>query len=134
MTDDASRVHAPRRSPAAPSAPLDLRQAAAELLDQAHGLTAQRSARTLTPGAGASLKQSLLALVDGQRLDDHPAPGPTTLQTITGTVLVHHGGKTVELPEGSWEVCPASPHALEATSDAVVLISVTPSDTRDTPG
>lgn len=134
MADDTSRVHAPRRSPAAPSAPLDLHQAAAELLEQARGLSARRSARTLTPGAGAPLKQSLLALVGGQRLDDHPAPGPTTLQTITGTILVHHDGEKVELPEGSWEVRPAGPHALEATSDAVVLITVSPSGTRDTRG
>lgn len=134
MTDDTSRVHAPRRDPSTPSAPLDLRRAAAELLEQARGLASRRSARTLTPGAGAQLKQSLLALISGQRLDDHPAPGPTTLQTVTGTVLVHHDGQTVELPEGSWEVCPAGPHALEATTDAVVLISVTPSDPRDPQG
>lgn len=113
MAEDTPRIHAPRRHPAAPSAPLDLRQAASELLEQAHGLAAQRSARTLTPGAGAALKQSLLALVGGQRLDDHPAPGPTTLLAISGTILVHHDGETVELPEGSWEICPGGPHALE---------------------
>lgn len=118
--------HAPRRTPATPSEPLDLQQAADELLAQARDLRAQRSARTLTPGVGVPVKQTLLALVSGQHLEDHPAPGPTTLQAVTGRVNLHHGDHTVELAEGAWTTCPSERHGLEALTDAVVLLTVAP--------
>lgn len=117
-------THAPRRDPETPDGPLDLREAADALLEQARGLDAKRSARTLTPGAGAPVKQTLLALIDGQRLDEHPSPGPTTLQAVTGRVRVDHGGSPVELAEGSWTTCPTEPHTVEALTDAVILLTV----------
>src|SRR5690606_20900998 len=116
--------HAPRRTPSAPSAPLDLPAAADQLLAEARTLRAQRSARTLTPGAGEPVKQTLLALVAGQRLEEHPAPGPTTLQTLTGHVALHHDGRAVDLPGGTWATCPGGTHDLEARSDSVVLLTV----------
>ena len=123
-------AHAPRRTPSAPSTPLDLDAAAGQLLAEARTLRAQRSARTLTPGAGAPVKQTLLALVAGQRLEEHPAPGPTTLQTLTGDVALHHDGHAIELPKGSWAACPGGTHDLEARADSVVLLTVahTPTD------
>ena len=121
-----ARTHAPRRTPAAPAETLDLHDAADQLLIQARGLAAQRSARTLTPGAGAPVKQTLLALAAGRRLEDHVAPGPTTLQGLVGHARVHHGSQTIELPEGSWATCPTGQHTVEALTDAVVLLTVAP--------
>lgn len=116
--------HAPRRTPSTPSDPLDLLDAADGLLAEARKLRSQRSARTLTPGAGAPVKQTLLALVAGQHLEEHPAPGPTTLQTVTGQVVLHHDDHAVELAAGTWATCPAGQHTLEARDDSVVLLTV----------
>lgn len=119
-------VHAPRRDPRGSDEPLDLADAAARLLDEARGLASGRSARTLTPGAGAPLKQSLLALTAGTHLNDHTAPGPTTLVGIAGTAVLTTSTGRYVLTEGVWTGCPRGPHGLEAVSDAVVLITVAP--------
>jgi quercetin dioxygenase-like cupin family protein len=127
-----TRIHADRRTPEEVSGALDLHAAADGLLDEARQLRAGRSARTLTPGPGAPLKQTLLALTAGQRLQDHVAPGPTTLLGIRGTaVLSGDEHAAVTLNDGVWAACPTGPHALEAISDAVVLITVAPADPPD---
>lgn len=125
------QVHAPRRTPTEADGPLDLAVAADELLTEAGELRSGRSARTLTPGSGAPLKQTLLALTAGQRLQDHLAPGPTTLLGVRGTAVLTRDREAVTLTEGVWAACPTGPHSLEAISDAVVLITVTPADDRD---
>jgi len=124
-------IHAPRRTPTPGTDPVDLHAAAADLLDEARRLASGRSARTLTPGAGAAMKQSLLALTAGERLQEHVAPGPTTLLGVTGTLLLSHGGEGVTLTAGVWAPCPSGSHALEAVSDAVVLITVVPDPAND---
>lgn len=121
-----AEVHAPRRVPTEAEGPLDLHAVADELLAEASELRARRSARTLTPGSGAPLKQTLLALTAGQRLQDHLAPGPTTLLGIRGTAVLSDDQRSVTLTDGVWTSCPVGPHSLEAVSDTVVLITVTP--------
>lgn len=118
------QVHAPRRTPTTPAGPLDLTQASEELLEQAGTLRAGRSARTLTPGGGATLKQTLLALKAGERLQDHVAADPTTLLGIQGEVTLDHPDGTVTLKPGLWASCPNEPHSVEAMTDAVILITV----------
>ena len=124
------QAHAPRRSPEGADLPLDLGDAAHQLLTQAHDLDAGRSARTLTPGADQPVKQSLLALVGGRSLDDHVAPGPTTLHALVGHVLVHHDGGTIDLAAGQFVRCPTSRHAVQALEDSVLLLTVAPAASR----
>jgi quercetin dioxygenase-like cupin family protein len=121
-----ARVHAPRRIPTPAEGPLDLRAAADELLAEADQLSSGRSARTLTPGQGSPLKQTLLALDAGQRFQEHVAPGPTTLLGIRGTFVLTHDHGAVTLTDGVWASCPTGPHTLEAISDAVLLLTVAP--------
>jgi quercetin dioxygenase-like cupin family protein len=124
MRTPTTEIHAPRRHPAEPDGPLDLQFAASELLDQARSVAAGRAARTLTPGAGATLKQSLLAIRAGGQLHDHVAPDATTLLGIRGTAILSHGQERTTLVDGIWATCPAGPHTLEAVSDTVVLLTV----------
>ena len=119
-------IHAPRREPAAPEGPAVLTDVGGELLQQARTLDAGRSARTLTPGAGAALKQTLLALVEGTRLEEHEAPGPASLQVLSGTVSLGTTDGSIDLTGGQWALIPDQPHDLAATSDAVVLLTVAP--------
>lgn len=117
-------THAPRRRPAPAQAPLDLHAAATDLLAEARGLASGRSARTLTPGGGVALKQTLLALTAGQRLQDHVAPGPTTLTGIIGDAVLRDAAGDVPLVAGHWAPCPAEPHSVVAETDTVLLITV----------
>lgn len=117
-------VHAERREPHQPEGPIDLMVVADELLDQARDMAAGRAARTLTPGAGAPLKQTLLALVSGEQLAEHTAPGPATLQVLVGAVELGTGDHRVQVGEGQWAVIPDEQHDLVADDDAVVLLTV----------
>lgn len=120
------RVHADRREPAEPHQPLDLAAAADELLTTAGELAAGRAARTLTPGAGAPLKQTLVAIKDGQQLDDHVAPGSATIQVVTGSLTVAWDGDHLELESGQWATLPSEMHRVHARSDAVALVTTAP--------
>jgi hypothetical protein len=48
-----------------------------------HNLAAGRAALTLTPGVGAALKQTLLALRGGVHLAEHHAPGQRHSRSCT---------------------------------------------------
>lgn len=122
MTGDA--VHADRRDPHQPEGALDLRAEGAALLEQASELAAGRAARTLTPHLGVDLKQTLLAVCAGQRLGEHPSPGPATIQVLAGAVTVHTGEDELRVDDGGWAVLPREPHDLAAREDAVVLLTV----------
>ena len=103
---------------------VNLPAAAAEVLERARTSKAGRAARTLTPGAGAALKQSLLALAGGRRLDDHDSPLAATLQVLEGVVRLTGGPDDVELHVGDHAPIPPHRHGLQAVEDAVVLLSV----------
>lgn len=108
-----------------PTERVNLPQAAAQLLESAKATSAGRAGRTLNPGAGAALKQSLLALVAGRSLADHASPAAATLQVITGTVrLTGAGTPDLDLGAGDHATIPPVRHGLEALDDAVVLLSV----------
>jgi quercetin dioxygenase-like cupin family protein len=121
MTDD---IHAERREPEQPSGAFDLTEAARELLGRAGDLAAGRAARTLTPGAGAPLKQTLLAITAGGQLDEHPSPGPATIQVVLGDAVLRAGTEELELHERQWAVLPDAPHDLRAVTDLAVLLTV----------
>lgn len=107
-----------------PIGPTNLPSAAAALLQLARAARAGRAGRTLTPGAGAALKQTLLALVTGQSLADHESPTAATLQVLVGRVRLTGAGEDLELHEGDLAPIPDVRHGLHALEDAVVLISV----------
>lgn len=121
MTDD---IHSERRQPEQPTGAFDLLEAARELVAEAGDLAAGRAARTLTPGAGAQLKQTLLAITAGETLAEHRAPGPATIQVLLGRAVLRTGDTEVELGQHHWAAIPEEPHDLRATSDTVVLLTV----------
>lgn len=104
---------------------INLPKAAAQLLESAQASHAGRAGHTLTPGAGAALKQTLLALAAGRSLADHESPGAATLQVLLGGVRLTAGGQEdLELHVGDHAPIPPVRHGLDALDDAVVLISV----------
>jgi quercetin dioxygenase-like cupin family protein len=97
---------------------------AAELLDQAAAGSAGRAALSLVAGAGAPLKQTLLAFRGGVELAEHEAPGAATLQVLRGRVRLVAGDRSWELGEADHVPIPPTRHRLESLEDSVVLLTV----------
>lgn len=113
-----------RRDPATPEGAFDLDAAGTELLQQASDGSG-RAARTLTPGGGAPLKQTLLALTTDTELAEHHSPGPASLTVVRGRAVLSWGdGERLSVPAGHWAAIPDEPHALRAQDDAVILLTV----------
>ncbi len=103
---------------------VDLRAAAEELVRSLAGQPSGRAATTLTPGAHAPLKQTLLALAAGNRLQDHRAPGRATIEVIVGQVQITVGDEGTVLAAGQWALIPDQVHGLLADEDSVALLTV----------
>jgi quercetin dioxygenase-like cupin family protein len=110
MTTEASTAHVPTL--------------AAAVLDEARESPARRAARTLTPGAGLPLKQTLLAMLADVTLNEHEAPGSATLHVLQGRVRLEAGGEEVELGAGDHVSIPAMRHSVTSLEDAVALLTV----------
>lgn len=122
MTD----IHADRRQPETPEGPLDLAAASDDLLDEARGMASGRASRTLTPGAHAALKQTLVALRGGTALSEHDTNGPATIHLLRGAATINAAAGSVSLAAGQWAVIPAQRHDLQTSEDTVALITVAP--------
>ncbi len=83
-----------------------------------------RSAHTVLGGHDATLRQTLIALAGGQKLDEHESPGEATLQVLRGHVRLSAGGDSADAATGEMLVIPDERHALEAIHDSVVLLTV----------
>lgn len=112
-----------RRDPATPEGAFDLDAAGRELLEQARSESG-RAARTLTPGGGAPLKQTLIGLVADADLHEHESPGPSSLTVLQGRVTLSWGDEELAVPSGHWAAIPHERHALHADDDAVILLTV----------
>ncbi|MEU4626598.1 cupin domain-containing protein [Actinoplanes sp. NPDC023801] len=85
---------------------------------------AGRSAETVLGGHDAVLRQTLIALAAGQRLDDHESPGEATLQVLRGRVRLVAGDDSADASAGELLVIPDVRHRLEALQDSAVLLTV----------
>ncbi len=93
-------------------------------LDQARGASSGRSSRTVYGGHEHVLRQTLIALVAGQTLDEHENPGEATIQVLHGRVRLIAGTTTWEGSSGDLLIVPDRRHSLEALEDATVLLTV----------
>lgn len=83
-----------------------------------------RSARTVYGGHQHTLRQTLIALVAGRRLDEHDSPGESTVHVLQGRVRLVTGDDGWEGSPGDLIIVPAARHALEALEDSAVLLTV----------
>ncbi len=83
-----------------------------------------RSAHTVYGGHEHSLRQTLIALVAGRRLDEHENPGEATIHVLHGRVRLTSGATSWEGSPGDLLVIPQARHALDAIEDSAVLLTV----------
>ena len=86
--------------------------------------SAGRSAVTVHGRHDFVLRQTLIALVEGQALAEHESPPEATLQVLQGRVRVTAGDDVWAGGAGELLVIPPDRHDLRALEDSVVLLSV----------
>jgi quercetin dioxygenase-like cupin family protein len=101
-----------------------LAELAESLLVAARTSSSGRSAQTVHGGHANVLRQTVIALAAGQRLDEHENPGDATLQVLTGQVRLTSGEDSCDLAAGELVVIPEARHALAALDDSVILLTV----------
>lgn len=93
-------------------------------LAAAHDTRSGRSAHTVYGGHQHTLRQTLIALTAGTRLDDHDSPGEATLQVLHGRVQLTTADTSWDGRLGDHLVIPSARHGLHAVDDSVVLLTV----------
>jgi quercetin dioxygenase-like cupin family protein len=101
------------------------------LVEQAHlqlriagEVDSGRSSKTLYGGTGHLLRQTVVALVEGNALNEHANPGEATVYVVLGTVRLTSADGTALGVQGDLLVVPDGPHSLDALEDAVILLTV----------
>jgi quercetin dioxygenase-like cupin family protein len=97
---------------------------ARQQLKLARAAPSGRSAQTVYGGHEHALRQTLIALAAGHRLDEHDSPGEATVHVLHGRVRLVAGDLGWEGSPGDRIVVPAARHALEALEDSAVLLTV----------
>jgi len=97
---------------------------AREQLDLARRTSNGRSAKTVYGGHAHLLRQTVIALLAGQQLDEHQSPGEATVHVLQGRVRLNGNGHRWEGSPGDLLIVPPARHSLEALEDSVVLLTV----------
>lgn len=97
---------------------------AREQLELARASSSGRSASTVYGGHEHVLRQTMIALLAGHRLDDHTNPGEATVHVLSGRVSLNAGSNAWSGSPGDLLIVPDSIHSLEALEDSVVLLTV----------
>jgi quercetin dioxygenase-like cupin family protein len=103
---------------------LSLTAVAREQLAGAERASSGRSAHTVYGGHERVLRQTVIALVAGQKLDEHENPGESTVQVLHGRVRLIAGQDVWDGSKGDLIVVPAARHALEAVEASMILMTV----------
>ncbi|HMU36692.1 MAG TPA: cupin domain-containing protein [Marmoricola sp.] len=93
-------------------------------LEKARSASAGRSATTVYGDHSHELRQTLIALAQGESLADHESPGEATLQVLVGRVQMTAGDDTWEGIAGDLVPIPSVRHGLQALDDSVFLLTV----------
>ncbi len=85
--------------------------------DDAHG----RSAHLLF--VSGQLRQTVIALTAGSRLDEHNAPPAASVQVLKGRIRLTAGSGDQELADGQLHPVPRERHGVTAQEDSVLLLT-----------
>lgn len=111
---------------------ISLTALAREQLARAQRASSGRSAHTVYGGHEHVLRQTVIALVAGQRLDEHENPGEATVHVLHGRVQLVSGDDSWEGSTGDLIIVPGSRHSLEAVEASTILLTVAKSTSPHT--
>jgi quercetin dioxygenase-like cupin family protein len=103
---------------------LSLTATGREQLAVARRANGGRGAETVYGGHERVLRQTVVALMAGQRLDEHENPGEATVHVLQGRVRMLAASQSWDGIAGDLLIVPDERHALEAVEDAVILLTV----------
>jgi quercetin dioxygenase-like cupin family protein len=103
---------------------MSLTAVAREQIKAAEHAPSGRAARTVYGGHEHTLRQTVIALAAGRRLDDHESPGQATVQVLRGRVRLVAGDDAWDGSPGDLLIIPPAVHRLEALEPAAVLLTV----------
>lgn len=83
-----------------------------------------RSAKTVYGGHDHVLRQTLIALAAGYKLNEHDNPGEATVHVLHGRVRLDSGDVSWEGSPGDFLIAPGARHTLVAIEDSAVLLTV----------
>jgi quercetin dioxygenase-like cupin family protein len=95
-----------------------------EQLSLAHSASSGRSAHTVYGGHEHVLRQTLIALVAGQLMQEHDNPGEATVHVLHGRVRLRAGDTVWDGSAGDLLIVPDARHSLEALQDSALLLTV----------
>lgn len=101
----------------------NLKSESETLIASAHEAAAGRAATTLVKEG--ALRLTLLALIEGAVLTDHKAPGPVSIEVVSGSVDITVGDHSEHLEAQETLVLGANVvHAVTALTDAAILLTI----------
>ncbi|MBF6362193.1 cupin domain-containing protein [Nocardia farcinica] len=83
-----------------------------------------RSSQTIYGGHAQSLRQTVVALTEGQSLAEHDNLGDATVYVLSGTLVLISGANEWKGSAGDLIVVPKARHSVKATEDVVFLLTV----------
>jgi len=82
-----------------------------------------RNAKTLVKEP--DLRIVVIALRQGERMEEHRAPGRISIQTLTGRLRLHAQDQTIDLPAGHvLALDPGVTHDVEALDESAFLLTI----------
>lgn len=102
---------------------MSLTALAREQLELAREASSGRSSHTVFGGRDHTLRQTLIALTGGRKLDEHQSPGEATIYVLQGRVRLATGDMSWDGASGHQMIVPDARHTLEALEDSVVLLT-----------
>src|SRR4051794_27178034 len=93
-------------------------------LEAAATSSSGRAAKTVYGGHEHTLRQTVIALLEGQQLDEHENPGEATIYVLQGRVRLASAEASWEGAVGDLLIVPQAPHTLAAMRDSAVLLTV----------
>lgn len=123
MKESLDRPLRPDTLPDDTAAAFDLPALVDELLQEASGIEAGRSAAALV--AHADMRMVLTAFRAGSGLAEHRAPGAVVITCLMGRIVCTAAGDVTELEQGgAIAFRPGALHSVHAPTDSAILITI----------